>query len=369
MKNLSCSKLPLFVQCQYFARPETQHVKSSPSPYAVKGTAVHACIAQYLDGDPKPIEDTEILDLCVRWQEWFEDLKANNEVEIIAIEPRFCLFPDGQCVMVSAGVETEIALTGSPDLIAKVNGKITIFDWKTGVQQDLDPADSNAQIWSYALMAQKFGILGTDHDCILALVKFDPSIYVDTCIVSIDELKAFEDHLFRLIASINDSAPNMGRHCKTKYCTAVCGSVSTAISEVPAVERGLKLRFPIVQAVEFIESSEHAAHQFEMLECIDNAMLLAKEAVKQYISRNGPIKLMSGKFYGKKDRTDRKIIIDKAKPILEAMGLNVVKETITQTSIEEAMGSGKEKDRIMRILEDNGAVEKNTFQIMGVVKL
>lgn len=104
-------------------------------------------------------------------------------------------------------------IPGTIDLLIRGNGKLTVVDYKSF--EDVDPAASNAQLATYALMVAR--AVGLDEVTVAIVYLAAPWRPADVATLYSFDLDAHADRLRRLMIG-GDKTLRTGKHCK--YCPA-----------------------------------------------------------------------------------------------------------------------------------------------------
>lgn len=129
---------------------------------AAVGTLVHACIEAMLtgEGDPQDIAAEYHPDLVARarvgWRRWVEWV-GEHEFEPLEIELQLAEAIDmRRIVMLGQNVEGSAPIGGTLDMLARVDGKLELCDFKTGNRAY---PEALVQMAGYDLLAQVAGVV------------------------------------------------------------------------------------------------------------------------------------------------------------------------------------------------------------------
>lgn len=126
------------VEIESLAKAATFAHRTAKDKAADMGTFVHKWIERHVSGKKPPMPQNPLLKQAI---EQFLEFWSSREIEVVHVERPLC--------------SPSLCLAGTPDLICRVDGKLTIMDWKTG--SGLYP-DYLLQLGAYAMMyREEFG--------------------------------------------------------------------------------------------------------------------------------------------------------------------------------------------------------------------
>lgn len=370
---VTASKLGLLACCQApWAPGAVWHDYHSPA--ANLGTLVHAAIAAFLRTGALPPDESPAATLFAAWFAWWSALFAFGTVEVVEVELRYALDIDTRVVSrVADGFRAVGSITGTPDLVARIDGMLTVFDWKTGQQKHLDPIEVNGQLLFYGCCVSR--LFGEPVRIAIAHIQDDGLIWYRCSDVAMEEVDDLISAWVALIDEAPIAQPTPGPHCSQKYCPVVnCEALGSAVAAVPAIARADgRVRLPIVGDVTQIESAEQAVDQYEQLQILKLAIAQGWEALHAWLQRNGAsMELRDGRVYGQRTTRRTAITLNTATAAeLEALaGKAAVEVSTSQAAIKRALVAqgrpAKDLDGIMAALTDLGAVSVNESKTFDV---
>jgi CRISPR/Cas system-associated exonuclease Cas4 (RecB family) len=269
-------------------------------------------------------------------------------------------------------------IPSTPDLAIHGDGRLVVVDYKNF--EEVDPADENAQVATYALTLCR--VLGYDEATVVIVYLgglLRPSIATLTALdldAHAARLRDLHSAAATARARFRDGiVPPLatGKHCK--YCSAFIAKTSDGLSLCPEwaklkQESVAVLPLQVETMIPF-GSDEDAAEAFDLLQRIKllttriQAALYARAAER-------PIPLADGRMFGPVEKQGkREIDADKAYEKIRAKyGQHVadasVQRKVAQKWIEDALkangvkGATKAKEELVKELEAEGAVTRET---------
>jgi hypothetical protein len=388
--RVSASGLHRLKHCQWFARDEVPWAESVSGPAADFGTAVHGIVEARIRHPFVAPQDMAVpIPMGVdraraerTAEEYLYWLSANHRGRRWTSEIAMAYdVATARARIIGVGIgreygpisNTEIAMTAD---LATEDGGAEIRDIKTGRRENVDPAESNAQMLTLALAWRSI----TNADAVRIGLDFVSSFGVSPDERTLDafDLDVWGEDLRELVEKIEMSKPQPGNHCK--YCPAAgaCPAARGAIEQVsPSVDDVERRRLPIVTHASAIESMEHARHQYLLLRAAKAAINQAWEALQVYANQHGGIDLGDGRTYVQRETTRETIDLgDRA--AIEALRLELgdafdlaVEASTSKAAIKEAARAIAPKTgeklaqierRVLARLREVGAVKTSKSQ-------
>jgi len=370
---VTASKLGLLACCQAPWAPGAVW-EDFRSPAASLGTAVHASISAYLLTGTTPGECAASAMFSV-WLEWWLSLCSFGVVELLEVEKRYALDVNTRAVArVADGWQAVGSITGTPDLVARIDGLLTVFDWKTGQQKHLEDIVHNQQLLFYGCCVSK--LYGEDVRIAIVHIQDDGYIHYSCSDLAREEVDGLLAAWVSLVDESPIALPAPGPHCSQKYCPVInCEALATAVSLVPAIARADRVRLPIVGDVSQIETQEQAVDQYEQLQILKLAIAQGWEALHAWLMRNGNVmELRDGRVYGQRVSKRTAITLNQAtaQALMDIAGREAVEVSTSQAAIKRSLVAAgrpaKDLDGVMAELSTLGAVvvnESKTFDVWG----
>lgn len=370
------SKIEALTLCQYFARPEVPWVWTPSGPAAEFGTKVHETTRAMIEGDIVPYphkEDAAVQAVASEAFKWFLAFDAKHDKWLT--EPAYVLDPvAGTARMVGTNIGrkyprvTDNETAGAADIVGIGGDVATCIDLKTGRRENVEPAETNAQLRTLALAVHKAH--GAPKVRVVLAFPGAGGVATDEHTLDAYDLAAWEGELAALVQSIPTSKPNPSKKA-CQYCPAkaACPAMTEALAvAVPS------RRLPVVMNARDITSPDHAREQYMTLRAAKSAIDQAWGALRAYADEHGPIDLGDGRAYGPKTsqresvdlstRAAVDVLRRELGPAWEmAVELKTTKGAIEDAAREAAKQSGGTitavKQRTLDALREVGAVSVN----------
>lgn len=197
------------------------------------------------------------------------------------------------------GTPGPFEIVGSTDVLGVLADAVVVIDWKTGFA-DVEPAETNAQLWFYALAACK--ALGKTRA--IVRIIYTKSGRIDECEAGPLELAEFADQLealHRRVASAQVTR-NGGEMTSTKegiWCKH-CPSKHVCPSKVGLLAQIASQGLAVIGDTEM--TATRAAQAYEQVSRIEQLVKEARKRLETYVDEQGPIDLGDGRMFGRYHR-------------------------------------------------------------------
>lgn len=223
-------------------------------------------------------------------------------------------------------------IPGTVDLLIRSGRRAIVVDYK--LYLEVDPAASNAQVATYALMvARVYGYLEVTVAIVYLGADWRPA---DIAVLSAFDLDVHAERLKALFAS-SDRSLKVSAHCKHCHAFHDCPEQKKLAAE--AGGGALAVR---VEAMVPFENDDDAAAAYELLSRIGTLYGRLKGALAAR-AKERPFKLRSGKMYGLHERQgdreyDGRVVHEVATKILgREIADKIVEMTSTQVKFKEVV--------------------------------
>lgn len=251
---LSGSKWGLARCCLWSFRPDVEEIPRAFNKDANRGTQRHAVLEAMQEGK------TEGHDLPDAWgcteaewpaieaniREWMPPI-GSAEVALYYDPMKDTARTDDAKSRAYDPSSGEIPMT--VDFFRHIPGGVEVWDYKTGLQEHLEPAASNGQLAICCLAAARLAGVSSARG-VLAIVADDGTARLDTVEYDSLDLESIAYEARGLVAMIPTSEPHPGTWCKDKWCAAraVCPKMQEAIVSTPMAPLSLTIDSPEVCA-------------------------------------------------------------------------------------------------------------------------
>lgn len=249
------------------------------------------------------------------------------------------------------GIIGPFEIAGSLDVLATDGDAVVVVDWKTGYL-DVDPAESNWQLWGYGLAAAR--ALGKDSATVR--IVYTKTGRIDEYEIDMLELAAFADRLEDLFAHVaqlqlmrgNEAVSTReGSWCKHCASKPFCPSKNALLIQLSG--RGLTV---VGDSTMTADKAADAVREFVRVEQLVRD---AKARLIDYVDTNGPIDMGDGDVYGRyirqgDERLDGAVAV---KAIREVVGESAkefeavaIKRVVSKAALERAAKAIGEKPKL-----------------------
>ena len=242
------------------------------------------------------------------------------------------------------------------DWVGVESGTLSVVDYKTGQQANLDMPASNGQIQLCCLAAARAIGVDTVRGSIV-LVDDDGSARRFDHVFDVLDLDAIAEDARSVVDAIPSARPNPGPWCEQKWCPAraVCPATQQAIAGTP-VE-------PLTLAITGPEQCARVHVQLDAAEEFLAAVKAARDAWLQANPDGAPLADGTRLVWGSTQR--RSVDLSRARPALDRLGLAgaiETKESVSFEGIKRAIGGDRGRfAELLKELESSNAIKINEY--------
>jgi hypothetical protein len=391
---LSGSKLHLASLCAASARPDYEHTEVGSEKDQRVGNGFHAAVRNWIatGSSGLPIRTTAPDDPIVArvdalYDAWRRHYALRLEAQSCRAEVTYAFDAETRAARilgqdldrkyVEAGLRpTEIPVT--VDMVCR----LTVYDWKTGIQRNRQPIGQHAQLRAGGFLAARCA--GESIARIVVSYVDDDGITESDAVLDEFDFTVIEEELVaRYHAATSQPEPRPGPHCADLWCGAIasCPAVARATEAILAAESAPVADAIVAPNAAAIRSPEQAAKAYVMLRQIDALSVACWRALDAYVDANGPVDLGNGTEYAAIQESRDAIRLDDAseaavREMLGEHGQGAIKRSLTKEAIKEAtkamVGGGKVRvaleREVMATLESLGAVRVSSYVTHQAVK-
>lgn len=390
---LSGSKLHIASLCVWWAQPGIPQADVGPSEERAVGTAIHRCIQNYIGSGVAgvgavitglPEHDARtVANLYNAWCSEYSSQLGAQWCGIARCEVTYAFNAETRVVReLGANLERRYEEAGllheeipvTVDLVVACEGRVEVYDWKTGAQRNRESILTHAQLRAGGFCAAR--VIGAASVTIVASYIDADGVSEERDDLSEFEFAAIEEELAALYLSVRRSPqPKPGAHCAELWCPAItsCPAVQRANEELARGESEPNTALVVPNAAA-IRTKEQAAQMYTLLSQYDAFSEACWRALKAFVDAHGEVPLGDGRAYSaiEASRDTIRLSNESAAVVREMLGDKAdeaIKMSITKESIKEAtlalVGGGKKRTALERALmlrlEELGAVRVSTF--------
>ncbi len=245
-------------------------------------------------------------------------------------------------------------IPGTVDLLIRGTGRICVVDYKSF--EDVEPAASNAQLATYALMVARAA--GLDEVTVAIVYLGTPWRPADVATLYAFDLDAHADRLRTLMTGASRTL-RISRHCK--YCPAFHDCPEQLALSEQAAGGALALR---VETMIPFENDDDATRAMELLGQISMLHTRLKAALYARAAER-PIPLRNGKLFGKQPTTgNEKLNGDVVwQAVKELHGADVADRVVVRTATKKQLEATLKGKRgavpaVLKLVRERGGSER-----------
>lgn len=268
-------------------------------------------------------------------------------------------------------------IVGTADVVLVGDDRVLVSDLKTGRGAREEPAKNSGQLRMLALCAAR--IFGAS-SATIELYHIDQDSersYADQHSLDAFDLLDIEDEIASVYADAasGSQVPKPGPHCYSKWCPIAANCPAT-LATLARIDESAASDLPMVPTIESEEQARRVRIGLKLIDEHIKAKVEAwKTALHEYVSRNGPVDLGGGKWYGAVEKS-RDVLdlrhehLDLMKRIMgEDAATAAIEIATSKAAIERALkerqtkrGEGIAKSReLYDALRSEGAMRRSTF--------
>lgn len=244
-------------------------------------------------------------------------------------------------------------IPGTIDLLIRGNGRLIVVDYKSF--EDVDPAASNAQVATYALMVAR--ATGIDEVTVAVVYLAAPWRPADVATLYAFDLDAHADRLHQLMTGI-DRTLRTGKQCK--YCPAFHDCPEQRALAVGATEGALSVR---VESMIPFEQDDDALQAYELFQRL-KVMVQRLSAGLYARAAERPIPLGNGKVFGRvskqgNEKLDGDTVWQVVKEMHPGLEDKAVERKATKKRLEETLkGKRGAMGKVLEAVRERGGAER-----------